>query len=134
MHVDHIRPVEFGGCDCPENLRAAHSTCNVRRTDDEGQRAPKHCDWFRDAMRVLDGLQADLAPAQNVLIEALERSEERGRQLERENGSLQEKNAALERVVEVVRQMSDAEQSRADRAEARLRDVEGRRWWEWWRR
>lgn len=89
------------------------------------------------AERLSDIIRQNTAP----LLEALERSEERARELERERGRLQERNAALERVVDVVRQMSDDERQRADAIQAerdhlaaelerRDRAAEGRRWWQ----
>ena len=48
------------------------------------------------------------------LLEALERSEDRARDLEREAGHIEEQNAALRRVVDAVRQMSDADRRDAD--------------------
>jgi hypothetical protein len=43
MHVDHIFPVVFGGCDHPENLRATHGPCNLRRPRSQRGSAPAHC-------------------------------------------------------------------------------------------
>lgn len=77
------------------------------------------------------------------LLEALERSEARARDLEREAGHIEEQNAALRRVVDAVRQMSDADRRDADalrqaleaERERRLaaeqeRDrLRNRRWW-----
>lgn len=31
FHVDHIRPIAFGGSDCIENLQLAHPVCNLRK-------------------------------------------------------------------------------------------------------
>jgi 5-methylcytosine-specific restriction endonuclease McrA len=31
VHVDHIRPVVFGGTDAVSNMRATHPSCNMRR-------------------------------------------------------------------------------------------------------
>lgn len=78
------------------------------------------------------------------LLSALERSEERNRSLEREGGQKQERIEALERVVDTVRQMSDADrqlagqlQAERDAALARLEAAETERdrlrersWWE----
>jgi 5-methylcytosine-specific restriction endonuclease McrA len=30
-HVDHVKPVAFGGTDDVSNLRATHPSCNMRR-------------------------------------------------------------------------------------------------------
>ena len=31
VHVDHIKPVAFGGTDALENMRATHPKCNLQR-------------------------------------------------------------------------------------------------------
>jgi hypothetical protein len=31
LHIDHIIPIGLGGPDTPENVRAAHSWCNLKR-------------------------------------------------------------------------------------------------------
>lgn len=92
------------------------------------------------AERLSDIIRQNTAP----LLEALERSQERERQSARENGILSERNAALERVVEVVRQVSDDERQRADDLAAQLAEqataleeargeverMKGRSWWD----
>lgn len=59
---------------------------------------------------VSDAVRQHTAP----LLEALERSEARGRILEREQGRSEEQRAALLRVLEVVRQASDADRRDSD--------------------
>ncbi len=96
--------------------------------------------------RVSDMVRQNAAP----LLEALERSEARARALERELGAAEEQKAALLRVVEIVRQMSDADRRDADAARhaleeraaaaeaqaaeraAELERLRERRWWRWW--
>lgn len=90
--------------------------------------------------RMSDAVGQHTAPVLAQLNEALARVE----MLARENGQKQERIEALERVVDVVRQMSDDERERADALAARLAETQAtldreraaaaaRPWWrKWW--
>lgn len=51
MHIDHIAPYRLGGCSHPENLRATHSTCNLKRRDPGP--GVWHCDPLPNRPRTL---------------------------------------------------------------------------------
>lgn len=40
LHADHIVPLSMGGTNTPDNLQAAHRTCNIRKGGANRKRKP----------------------------------------------------------------------------------------------